>query len=197
MNLMSLKDYAKRHNVTYEAVRQQVNRYQDKLEDHIVKQGRQQFLDEWAVQFLDEHRARNPVVIYQASQGEEIQRLQEQNEQLLLKVAAQADELSGLYKWQADHALAVAGAAQTQLLLEGTRAELERVKEEAAAKDAEAARARQEAAEVALAAQDAADRAAALQEQLDAERAAREAVEADVRALKGRGLLARILRRGE
>ena len=197
MNLMSLKDYAAKHNVTYEAVRQQVNRYQDKLEDHIVRQGRQQFLDEWAVKFLDEHRAKNPVVIYQASQGEEIQRLQAENEALLKKVAAQADRLADLSQWKADNALAIAAATQTQLLLEGTRAELEQAKQEAAAREEDAAKARQEAAEAAQRAQEAADRAEALRQQLDTERAARESVEEDVRALKGRGLLARIFRRGE
>lgn len=63
MNVISLRDYAKLHNITYEAVRQQVARYREELGEHIVIDGRQQFLDEAAVAFLDTKREKNPVVI--------------------------------------------------------------------------------------------------------------------------------------
>lgn len=63
MGVISLKDYAKQHDITYEAVRQQVARYREQLGDHIVIDGRQQFLDEDAVTFLDTKREKNPVVI--------------------------------------------------------------------------------------------------------------------------------------
>lgn len=63
MGVISLKDYAKRHDITYEAVRQQVARYREELGEHIVIDGRQQFLDEAAVTFLDTKREKNPVVI--------------------------------------------------------------------------------------------------------------------------------------
>lgn len=56
MHVISLRDYAAQKGITYEAVRQQVVRYKDELEGHIIKDGRQQFLDEEAVSFLDAKR---------------------------------------------------------------------------------------------------------------------------------------------
>ena len=37
---------AKQNNISYEAVRKQVARYKDELKGHLIKEGRQQFLDE-------------------------------------------------------------------------------------------------------------------------------------------------------
>lgn len=190
MNLIPLKDYAAEHNISYEAVRSQVARYRDQLGDHVIKDGRQQFLDAFAVAFLDERRAKNPVVIIQEGKDDQIRQLREENEALLRKIAAQADRISELAQWKADHALALASADQTQRLLEDTQAKL-------AERDSEVAEALQKAQEGEKRAQEAEELAAA-------EKAAREATEADnarlqedMRALKGRGLIARILRRGE
>ena len=95
MNVISLKGYAKNNNISYEAVRQQVVRYASELEGHIIKDGRQQFLDEEAVTFLDEKRKKNPVIIYQASKDEEIERLEEENKALLIKLAQVQEQLLG------------------------------------------------------------------------------------------------------
>ena len=51
MKTVSLKDYAEQKRVSYEAVRQQVIRYKKELGNHIIRDGRQQFLDEEAVAF--------------------------------------------------------------------------------------------------------------------------------------------------
>lgn len=61
--MVSIRDYAKMNNVSYEAIRQQVKRYEDELNGHIIKQNRTQFLDDVAVDILDQHRKENPVVI--------------------------------------------------------------------------------------------------------------------------------------
>lgn len=118
MALISLKDYASRNNVTYEAVRQQVNRYSEELGSHIVKEGRQQFLDDEAVAFLDGKRQKNPVTIVQTSKDEEIERLKQEKENLLIKIAAQADKISELSAWKAEKAVLIAQAEQQALLLE-------------------------------------------------------------------------------
>lgn len=128
MTVISLKDYAAQNNISYEAVRQQVVRYKDELESHIIRDGRQQFLDEEAVAFLDGKRQKNPVAIIQQSKDDAIEELRLEREQLLLKVAAQADKISELAQWKADNALAISGAAQTQLLLDTTKAELVQAK---------------------------------------------------------------------
>lgn len=187
MNVISLKDYAAQNNISYEAVRQQVVRYKEDLEAHIIRDGRQQFLDEEAVAFLDNKRQKNPVAIIQQSKDDAIEELRGERDQLLLKIAAQADRISELAQWKADNAVAIAAAGQTQLLLDTTRAELDQVKLDNAAKDAEMEQARQEAAA----------QAEDLRRQLDQERAEREAVEEQLRAMKGRGLFARIFRKGE
>lgn len=92
MSIISLKDYAKQKNISYEAVRQQVVRYGVELGEHIIKDGRQQFLDDVAVAFLDERRKKNPVAIYQIEKDDEIDRLENENKELLLKLAAAQEQ---------------------------------------------------------------------------------------------------------
>lgn len=93
MNVITLRDYAKQNNISYEAVRKQVVRYADELGDHIIKDGRQQFLDEEAVAFLDSKRQKNPVAIIQMDKDEQIETLRKEKEALLIKLASVQDEL--------------------------------------------------------------------------------------------------------
>lgn len=75
MVVVSFKDYAKQNNISYEAVRKQVARYKDELKGHLIKEGRQQFLDEEAVAFLDQKRQQSPIAIIQQDKDEEIEKL--------------------------------------------------------------------------------------------------------------------------
>lgn len=93
MNVITLRDYAKQNNISYEAVRKQVVRYQDELAGHLIRDGRQQFLDEEAVAFLDARRQKNPVAIIQIEKDEKIEQLENENKQLLLKLATVQDAL--------------------------------------------------------------------------------------------------------
>ena len=123
MNVISLKDYAAQKNVSYEAVRQQVVRYKDELGGHVIRDGRQQFLDEEAVAFLDAKRQKNPVAIIQQNKDEQIEALENQVKELLIKVAKQADRISELAQWKGDNALLIAGAEQSRLALEAAKKE--------------------------------------------------------------------------
>lgn len=123
MNVISLKDYASQKNISYEAVRQQVVRYKDELGSHVIRDGRQQFLDEEAVAFLDAKRQKNPVAIIQQNKDEQIEELEDQVKQLLIKTAAQADRISELAQWKADNAILLAGAEQNRLALEAAEKE--------------------------------------------------------------------------
>lgn len=87
MAMVSLKEYAKSKNISYEAVRKQVQRYKKELEGHIQKVNRTQYLDEEAVNLLDSKRAENPIVILESGKDEELQRLESENKMLLLKIA--------------------------------------------------------------------------------------------------------------
>lgn len=94
--MVSIRDYAKMNNVSYEAIRQQVKRYEDELNGHIIKQNRTQFLDDVAVNILDQHRKENPVVIINKDTDSRLKQLEDENKNLLIKVAQQADKISQL-----------------------------------------------------------------------------------------------------
>ena len=74
METVTLKEYAQTHNVSYEAVRRQVIRHKKELSGHVIRQGRQQLLDEWAVDYLDQHRRLCPVSAVREDQNEIIQK---------------------------------------------------------------------------------------------------------------------------
>lgn len=91
--MISLKDYAKKKNVSYEAVRKQVNRYRDELGDHLYKKDRTQYLDEEGEAFLDQKRASNPVILVEHDKDEQIEELTHQNEALKIKIMELQDQL--------------------------------------------------------------------------------------------------------
>lgn len=85
--MIQIKDYAKGKRVSYEAVRQQINRYREELGEHIIKKGKTQYLDDTAVAFLDEKRQSNPVIVYEHDKDVQIDELKQQNENLKSLVA--------------------------------------------------------------------------------------------------------------
>lgn len=84
--MITLKDYARKKNVSYEAVRKQVNRYRDDLGDHLYKKDRTQYLDEEGEAFLDKKRSSNPIILVEHDKDEQIEELKSQNEALKLKI---------------------------------------------------------------------------------------------------------------
>lgn len=91
--MISIKDYAAQKNVSYEAVRKQVKRYETQLNGHLERIGRTLYMDDDAVAFLDEKRKKNPVVVVQEDKDKVVQGLYNENKQLLLKITALQDEL--------------------------------------------------------------------------------------------------------
>lgn len=75
--MVTIKQYADSRGVSREAVRKQIVRYQDQLERHISIQNRTKYLDEYAVDFLDNHRMQRTVVVKPSDKEteEEINRL--------------------------------------------------------------------------------------------------------------------------
>lgn len=92
-NVITIKQYAKDKGVTYEAVRQQVVRYKKDLDGHVFKERRTQYLDDYAIDFLDKKRAENPIVIIEADKDAEIERLERENKRLLIKIAELQESL--------------------------------------------------------------------------------------------------------
>lgn len=81
-NPISIKDYASRKSVSYEAVRKQVVRYKDELDEHITVVNRTQYLDQFAVEFLDRKRAESPIIVQEEARIDEIEELKAKVEAL-------------------------------------------------------------------------------------------------------------------
>ena len=100
--MITIKDYAKGRGISYEAARQQISRYMERevdgfrLADHISKVDRTQYLDDEAVAFLDERRAKNPVIIQQEERDETIDRLRRRVDELQTRLLAAQDEYKAL-----------------------------------------------------------------------------------------------------
>ena len=91
--MITLKDYAKSHGVSYEAVRKQVKRYKLELDGHILVNGRTQYLDEDAQAFLDKKREGNPIIVQTLDRSEELEQLRRDKVNLLIKIAELHEEL--------------------------------------------------------------------------------------------------------
>lgn len=85
----SVKEYAKEHGITIQAVYQQINRKKNKefLQEHIFKRDGVKYLDEEAVAYLEHQRVHAPTIIMQTDDKERIEQLENENKMLLLKVA--------------------------------------------------------------------------------------------------------------
>lgn len=93
---VSIKDFAKKHNISYEAVRQQIKRYQDDLKGHIHIEGKTKFIDEYAQEFLENKRKINPVIVYDVEKDELIEQLKAEKEALLLQLLEKSNEIDKL-----------------------------------------------------------------------------------------------------
>ena len=156
--MISIKDYAAQHGISYEAARQQISRYSGRevdgfrISEHINKVGRTQYLDDDAVDFLNERRSRNPVIVQQEGQSETIERMRARIDSLQNRLIEAQDEYRTLL--QDKHAIEM----QAQKLLEDKQqVEVLRASTEAAEKRAEAA---ESVKEVALKAKKEAEEAA-------------------------------------
>ena len=148
--MISIKDYAQENGVSYEAVRQQVVRYKEELAGHIRKQGRTQYLDDVAVAILNDHRAQNPVVVYNKDAGEQLRNLQakveeltEENRSLLKALNGAKDRIIELQENQGLLEAAREEKAILQRNYDRTNETLEKVRNEAYLRAQEAASAEQ------------------------------------------------------
>lgn len=139
MGATSIKDYAKSRKITYEAARQQVKRYEKELQGHIRKQNRTQYLDDYAVELLDDHRQQSPVVIVHQDRDAELEQLRADKVALLQQVASLQNEL---IKARDNEIL----AAKQTVLLEAAQSDREALQERVKELEAERDEARKEAA---------------------------------------------------
>ena len=93
MEIMTIKQFADSQGISYEAVRKQVVRYSDELSGHVIRKNRTQYLDEKAVEFLQERRRESPIVLQTIDQADEISRLQDQLESLKAQLVSAQNRL--------------------------------------------------------------------------------------------------------
>lgn len=79
----TIKELAKELNCSYEAVRKQVKRYSKELQDHIFKQHKTQYLDDYACDFLRDKRMDSPVVVARIEYDEAVEKLKVKYTELL------------------------------------------------------------------------------------------------------------------
>lgn len=83
-NKMTFQEFAKLEGITYEAVRRRVLKFQDELTEHIIQQGNVKYLDEYAVNFLQENsrKSSSPELQPLIAAQRELAVLQYENERL-------------------------------------------------------------------------------------------------------------------
>lgn len=102
MRMITLKEFAQEHHISYEAVRKSVVRYRDELEGHIIteKGSKRQFLDEEAQRILSDHRRQNPVTIVRENHSDKLTEQAAEIETLKKRIDFYRDELIQLQKQQ-------------------------------------------------------------------------------------------------
>lgn len=79
---MTIKEYAKKAGISYEAARRYINRHREELDGYLYKNGKTQHISEDGVAVLEKIRAVSPVVIQNIEAAEEMERLRHENERL-------------------------------------------------------------------------------------------------------------------
>lgn len=118
--MITIKEYAKKHNITIQAVYQQINRqkHAEALEGHIEVIKGIKYLDDEAVSILEAARESSPAIVVQENKDERILELENEIKKLLVENTAAANELKDLYKWKSDQAVAIAAVETNKLMLE-------------------------------------------------------------------------------
>ena len=96
--MKTVKEYANSVGKSHQSVYKQLNskKNKERLENHVWKQDGTTYLDDVAVDILDQHRKENPVVIINKDTDSRLKQLEDENKNLLIKVAQQADKISQL-----------------------------------------------------------------------------------------------------
>jgi chromosome segregation ATPase len=130
---MTIKEYAESRKITYEAVAKQVREYKKKdLKKHINYQGRTAYLDDYAIDFLDQHRQKRNTLLYPTNKEieEEMARLRNQILNLQEELVKRSDSYAKLLE---EHSKTLEDKARTDTLLllaDKEHEELEQAKQE-------------------------------------------------------------------
>ena len=126
--MKQIKDYASERGITTQAVYQLIDNHKVELNEYIVKQGRTRYLMPEAEKILDSYRNKAQIVIEKQDRIDEIERLNTENKNLLLKVATQADKIATLAEEAKNNAILIAEANNNAKLLEDKTKQLDEIK---------------------------------------------------------------------
>lgn len=117
--MLSISEYAESRKISYEAVRKQVKAYKKtELKKHITYEGRTALLDDFAVDFLDQHRQKRNIILAPTEKEieEELAQLRNKVLQLQEELLKRTDDMNALLKEEklliADKAVAETKAAE-------------------------------------------------------------------------------------
>ena len=140
MELMTIKQYAQSQHISYEAIRKQVVAYKHDLQDHIIRKGRTQYLDEYAIEFLTKRRRESPVIVLEQSKDETIADLKDQIDALRVQLMTAQNELlrekDHIIELQEESRKSLEAQARYTALLEENESKDEQIKELTEQRDA-------------------------------------------------------------
>lgn len=135
----TIKQYSESHNVSYEAVRRQLQRYAAELKGHISTVGGTRFLDDYAIDFLTNKRKPQPLVVMEPADQSEAAELRRQLDELKAQLMAAQNELlvakDRIIGLQDDARKAIEDRARLSVLLEEkteTQARIEEIERQRA-----------------------------------------------------------------
>ena len=144
MQMMTVKQLAQKHGVSYEAMRKTVDRNREALKGHVVTRDRTRYIDEEGIRILEEERRKSKVVVIREDHADEIARLTGEVEQLKAQLLAAQNEVIKAKDAQLEaqnRIIELQSTAQEALTmredLEQAREEVDAIRREAAERKAE------------------------------------------------------------
>ena len=91
--MTTIKALAQEQHCTYQAIWKLVTKYEKDLGNHVVKKGRDRFLDEYAVNYILEKRKDHPMVALNVDQSAIIESQKQEIEELKIRISALQNEI--------------------------------------------------------------------------------------------------------
>lgn len=115
--MTTIRDYARDHHVSYEAIRKQIAKYQEDLDGHVITKGKTKYIDDFAVAFLDDRRREAPVSVIQWEETEAVRSLRDQIDALKNELMTTQKRVIEL---QSENQLMIAAKTKYDILVESS-----------------------------------------------------------------------------
>lgn len=136
--MIKLQDFARQMGVTDRAIQKHLKKYAAELEGLYQRKGPNgTWLTDEACEILRNKMRQQPMAVADTQVYRDLEAAKKKIEKLQEEKADLATQNAALSDWKANNSIALAAAAQTKLLLDSTKAELDQVKLENAALETE------------------------------------------------------------